>query len=432
MRSASIYFFFVKFEKEFSMDAFRRESFVQQFMQALRMSSVSKTNPPSGGNQVVLNVLRGESVEDPQSGRTGSTNTHMLSLPILTMDHDMNDTIFDCMKKNQKAFWLLKISGNYWPDEKGFSFADDAETMAYKCYYLLARLSLFLLFVFYLFLTTTIGTSVFSISITLTIILDTVSVFPAQYNNQLRLHHRAKMQGTSVIDESTKISLAYGAIFVLTSIIFLINYLVEYPAVHAVPVLYVTTFVIGEFTLCGYLMFNLFMLLVDVKVASISIDQMFLLAESKSLSLSVFNSVRSDIHRRVNMSKWTSDLIIIPCVASAVCIAVMFAINNLDAYNFIFILSKELIFVAVAFWYVARVNERADQLTKKIGASMWENTAGVSDTERLSIVTSCMLDPISFTLLLKRLSWQNVAVSFAGFAVSILIGIIKQVVKSAA
>lgn len=396
------------------------------------MSSVSKTIPALCDHQVVLNVLRTESVEDPPTGYTGSTNTHMVSLPILTMDHDISDTIFDYMKKNPNAFWLLKISGNYWPDEKSFSFADDTETMAYKCYFMVARLFLFLLFVFYLYLTTATETSVFSMSITLTIILDTVSVFPAQYSNQLRLRHQAKMQDASVIDESTKISLAYGTIFVITSIIFLINYLVEYPAVHAVPVLYVITFVVGEFTLCGYLMFNLFMLLVDVKVASISIDQMFLLAENKSLSLSVFNSVRNDIHRRVNMSKWTSDLIIIPCVASAVCIAVMFAINNLNAYNFIFILSKELIFVAVAFWYVARVNERADQLTKKIGGSMWENTAGVSDTERLSIVTSSMLDPISFTLLLKRLSWQNVAVSFAGFTVSIVIGIIKQVVKSAA
>jgi hypothetical protein len=175
-------------------------------------------------------------------------------------------------------------------------------------------------------------------------------------------------------------------------------------------------------------MFNLFVLLMDIKVSSLSIDQLFILAENRSLTMATFTRVRADIHRRVNVSRWASDLIIVPCIPSVIAILVIFTDNKLDIYNFVLVLIKELLYVGVAFWYVAQVNEKADKLTRKLSEAMWDGQGGVSDAERLSILTSAMLEPISFTLLFKRLSIQNVALSFAGCAVSIVVGIIKQAV----
>ena len=183
---------------------------------------------------------------------------------------------------------------------------------------------------------------------------------------------------------------------------------------------------VGEWALSCYLVFNLMMLLMDLKVSSLLLDQLFILVDSKALSLEKFNLVRNDIHRRVAVSKWASDFIVVPCVASAVAIALMLIINQLSMYNFALILVKELIFVGIAFWYVAKVNEKADLLTVALSTSMWEGAGGVSDVERLSICTSCMIQPISFPLLFKRLSVPNVLVSFGGFALSIVVGIIKQ------
>jgi hypothetical protein len=175
-------------------------------------------------------------------------------------------------------------------------------------------------------------------------------------------------------------------------------------------------------------MFNLFILLMDIKVSSLSIDQLFLLAENRSLSLATFTRVRADIHRRVSISRWASDMIIVPCIPSVIAILAIFMDNTLEIYNFVLILIKEFMFVGVAFWYVAQVNEKADKVTRKLSEIMWEGQGGVSDPERLSILTSAMLEPISFTLLFKRLSLTNVSLSFAGCAVSILVGVIKQAV----
>jgi hypothetical protein len=157
-------------------------------------------------------------------------------------------------------------------------------------------------------------------------------------------------------------------------------------------------------------------------------------------------------------------------------------------------LLKELIFVSVAFWYTAKVNGKADALTEKLADQMWlSNTAGfgndvegnsfgsagwknasfmldkgvggtavvgkgqklgdhdaalqqslqqlqhlqhqhhsvVSELHRLAIYTSSLTNPISFTLLFKRVSWENVAVTASGFVVTVLVGLIQQLVQVA-
>lgn len=169
----------------------------------------------------------------------------------------------------------------------------------------------------------------------------------------------------------------------------------------------------------------------DLKVASISIDQLIILARKKCLSMKTFNAVRSDIKHRQDTSKYAADLIIIPCIASAIAIGVLFTDHSFNNLNYVLILLKELVYVIVAFWYVAKVNEKADKLTRFLGADMWyqsDEAGQISDTERISIVTSSMLDPISFTLLFKRLSVETVLISFGGFAITIFVGVVKQAI----
>lgn len=236
-----------------------------------------------------------------------------------------------------------------------------------------------------------------------------------------------------VINQSARVATGYGAIFLVSSVVFLIVYMCNPPVVHdnAALVGYLVVFVCGEFALCGYLTFNLFMLLMDLKVASISIDQLIILAEKKRVTMRTFNAVRSDIKHRQDFSRYAADLIIVPCIASAIAIVVLFTDHSFSNLLFVLILFKELIYVAVAFWYVAKVNEKADILTAMLGADMWyqsDEPGAPGDTERISIVTSSMLDPISFTLLFRRLSVQTVVLSFGGFIVSIVAGVIKQAI----
>lgn len=85
--------------------------------------------------------------------------------------------------------------------------------------------------------------------------------------------------------------------------------------------------------------------------------------------------------------------------------------------------------MAVAFWYVAVVNGKADALTRKLGNVKPDiESVNVKDINRLCMHASSMSDPISFQLLFKRLSWQNVTASAIGLVVSLLIGIIKSII----
>jgi len=121
-----------------------------------------------------------------------------------------------------------------------------------------------------------------------------------------------------------------------------------------------------------------------------------------------------------------------------------------------FIQLKELFYVAMAFWYVAKVNGRADELTVKLSEHVWGDYSYrssksaiqqpghieqdmeqrveqvVNDMQRVSVYMSSNSRPISFTLLFKRVTWKTVALSVIGFGITLLVGIIKSIATRAA
>jgi hypothetical protein len=391
------------------------------------MSSIDNTG--TGSAAVVMNALQKSSVSSRALEDGNDVNVHA-SLPILADGYEMKENLAQCMKRNKTAWWLLKASANYWPDQ---SCPDENLSSTWITFhqtmFVTARVFLIVLVILYTVLLADGMRNPFGISVLVTIILDIISLFPAQYSNQLRLRQSARIQEALVVDECSKIALYNGAVFLATAMAFVIVYMATFGKDwRGAAVLYVLVFIAAEIALCGYLTFNLFILLMDVKVASISIDQLVILAEGKCLTFATFNKVRTDIHRRVDISKWASDIIIVPCVASTIAIQVLFTDNKLVSYySFALILFKELQFVAVAFWYVAQVNEKADSLTVHLSGSMWDaGVTGVADNDRLSIVTSSMLEPISFTLLFRRLSLTNVVLSFVGCGITMAVGVIKE------
>eukprot|EP01032_Pedospumella_encystans_P017606 gene17606-20057_t len=314
-----------------------------------------------------------------------------------------------------------------------------------------------------------------SAGIDITTILRTVSVVIVQYLNQCRIQKPAHAHEVLILEESAKIAGIYGIVVLFTNILSTI--LLAFSSVPENAGIQVTEYFLGT-----YLSFNLFFLILDVKASSVLLDQLHLLADNKSLTMNVFVASRADIHRRVKESRWACDLIVVPCVASVVGILVLiiYFLNTpvrpalkIEASAFVCILLKELLFVMVAFWYVAKVNASADELTIKLSRDLWEqsepllsssdttemmhNSAvfdskgnvlthrkmnthpsvinpeserlSVTDIQRLSIHASSISEPISFTLLFKRVSWKNVAVSTGGFVLAIFIAVIKKAVE---
>ena len=87
---------------------------------------------------------------------------------------------------------------------------------------------------------------------------------------------------------------------------------------------------------------------------------------------------------------------------------------------------KEIFFVFVVFWYVASINNKADNLTKKLSEDIWDSECvTLRDVQRLSTHASAVSNPITFTLLFRRLNFDNAILSIGGFILSIVGSLIK-------
>lgn len=219
---------------------------------------------------------------------------------------------------------------------------------------------------------------------------------------------------------------------------------------------YVMLLGLGGLCISLSMTFNMFFLIMDLKVSSLLLDQLLLLADKRRLTVKVFNKVRDEIHRRVDDSKFASDFIIAPCALSTLAIAMLIfhSISWELSLGLVLNFLKELIFISVAFWYVAKVNGKADAITLKLSRESWlaadrdehqigeEEKGAVSpqddeyerscmtvDLHRLSVYATACAEPISFTLLFKRVSWENVVLSAAGIVVTFVVGIIKGLVN---
>jgi hypothetical protein len=403
--------------------------------------------------------------------------------------------LLQSIRGNPRTFRLMQCTANYWPN-------DDDHTLPsavwLKLYFVLVRAILVCAVVFslYYFATEVAQGNVVGITIALTFFLDVVSVLPTQYFNQRRLSQTLPIMDCEVLNSCTLMVEKFIAVCMLTILISIICGAND----HSEP-LAVVALTIGESCVVAYLAFNLWFLLMDLQVSTARIDELLALAGSKQLSLARFNAARDDIHRRVRESKWVSDFILLPCVASVISIVVlMFHVKSGHSevtytIGWVAALIKEMLFICVAFCFVATVNQKADELTEKLSCEVWapidcelgeersgllsrergasdsiESGAGTdrtskvgvtevgavsvsvlhppiaetteghnkfssadirqrpSDIERLTMCVSSLTRPISFTLLFKRVSWQNVVVSFAGVALTIGVGLARSLI----
>lgn len=82
--------------------------------------------------------------------------------------------------------------------------------------------------------------------------------------------------------------------------------------------------------------------------------------------------------------------------------------------------------MAIAFWYVAKANGKADELTVQLSRTIWcPSENWVPDMGRLSVYASSLSEPITYKLLLRRISWADVTINLVSVSVALLVGIVK-------
>lgn len=349
---------------------------------------------------------------------------------------------------NNKVFTFLRLTANYWPATTDELFA------IHRTWFMVARLANFLtcavgaLYI-YILVEKVNGHYLMragNVGIDIAIIVRILSLVPAQFYNQKRLQRPAAHHDADVLDASVDTAIKFGVAGICTTILSTVLFAAGHNTLD-------TVVFIDEYFVSAYLAFNMFFLLLDINVCLLLLAQLHQLADSKQLTMTKYLQVKEEIHRRVRESRWVSDIIIVPCAVCVGSIAFMIWVLldvhtvplnvKLSLTAFIALMLKELIFMCIAFWYVAKLNGRADELTAKLAEAEWGGytdapndlesspmleTAKVSDIHRLSIYASSLSKPISYTLVFKRVTWWNVAVSAGGFVLAIVIGIIRNLI----
>lgn len=376
-------------------------------------------------------------------------------------DANAQVTLLSMMKQNSHALTMLKVTGNYWPPD--YDIQNDILTWEtiHVVYFMVCRIGVILVIAFslYFFSEELRDKDLVGIAISFTFFLDAVSVLPTQYLNQIRLQNIVFSHDCSVFEQCNVVS----ARFLFVCIVSLAVSVNSGSLMHQYPV-YTVLLSMGELSIALYLVFNLWFLMLDLNVSSRLIDELIAQCDTHQLTLDRFNIVRSDIHSRVSKSKWASDFILVPCVASIIAILILAfhfkptGTGVLYAMGWFSAICKEMVFICVAFVYVAQVNYKADLLTEKLSCTLWTSPLDATFTastmhsntdtssvgakldqesllppsqdreiERLTMCVSSLTKPISFTLLFKRVSWQNVLVSGAGLMITLCVGLLRSI-----
>lgn len=389
----------------------------------------------------VISVLqkRGESFTERDVGDAEQTPSSGV-IPMISPDHVVSESLIRFFEKNDRALRFLQLTGNYWPGLV-------SGKLLHRTYFVAIRGLIYSLFVLVIlfFIIDLIEGPLAPSTVALTMTLDILSVLPAQYLNQCRLLHSAHHLDASVIEDSIRIA-EYFCLGCLGTVIASVIVLCASGEVASELYANIVLLSLAQTLVTMYLSFNLLFLMIDLKVSSILIDRLTVLADSRNLTLEQFDLMRKDIHSRLQNSKWTTDIIVAPCIASVFTILVLLFHTGRELHYmtaaWVIAMTKELLFISVAFAYVAHVNAQADTLTKKLSKGAWipmmyfaNNNIGDSikssdllhDMQRLTMCVSSFAEPISFTLLFKRVSWYNVVVGAAGFVVALILG---SVIKS--
>lgn len=417
-------------------------------------------------HQSVLNQLRDNTGDDNDlEGSSRDRHSSVQSLTILASRLHDSKTLMDLAVSKPKLRIFFSLTGNCWPKYGWFILARSifvVNRMAILAFVgLLSSVIILTLKCCYKYFNEqTFQYFIIQMVLYFVLILGALSVLPAQYFNRMRLFVPAEIEDFMVVDVCLQITYYYGA---LSSVCIYVGAVLQCVYTNnQTDFIYVTICVASSFVVLS-LMFNMFFLLLDLRVSLVLLDQLHVLADKKMLTFDKFNMVRKEIQRRVKASRLACDFIIIPSLASIVGISISLLVIN-QAYEYeqeygdgkysnyvivrnvgiILVQLKELFFICVAFIYVAKVNGRADELTIKLSQGFWGNytkpnntalhssevddpveSVQLIDLHRVSMHMSSISQPISFTLLFKRVSYENVIISSVSFGITILVSILK-------
>lgn len=207
---------------------------------------------------------------------------------------------------------------------------------------------------------------------------------------------------------------------VLTGAYFLALLRTGYYAVPDFVAVLAQSFIVG-----GSLAF----LVVDAKVSASMVDFLHCQLENGSLNSEIYDKIGNEIESRVKSYSVSGNVIMVVAMLDML---FLFIFSLFLPLKYMFIpaamLLREMIYVAVGFWYVAIVNEKADNLTRSIG-SMQTSDDPEKRILKHELYICANSKPISFTLSGMRLKRKDVIFRLSVWLLGFVLGLLKEVIS---
>jgi hypothetical protein len=154
--------------------------------------------------------------------------------------------------------------------------------------------------------------------------------------------------------------------------------------------------------------------------------------EQESITVEEYIHVKAEIDNRVSKNKINNNIVMGMALINVIIVFVIFIISEQlisDSAGVVFYIiaamSREVIYAVIGFWFVALVNEKSQELTKKLSKRVLVN-AIESSVSQLKVYVIANADPISFPLVGMKLTRRDITFRFLIWLTGLFIGIARQ------
>ncbi len=350
------------------------------------------------------------------------------SLPFQFTD----DSLVKHIQKNAPVYRMLRLSGVIWSSEG----SDCCSNIFQFFWSIFVRLFLFISII-YGYLIADAGAVFMNagmLAAGICIIAQVLVLFPSIIEIQSRL--KAPVSSFDLMFYSDTLywcKVMFVMTFLAGSLYAVLGMALPTGPLEGFAVFLYVSLILGQLAYSALLSVNLLFVLLDCKVSSVLVDQLTALHHAQQLTVDKFNMVRKEISLRVKRSLWLNYGLVVVAICNLLAALLLLLFSHFGLIIFIgavFLLGKELPFLALVFFKSAGVNEKVDKLTRMLGCERWETDHEKQCNTRMMLYINAEAQRISFPMAGLRMSYQDITRQCIGWLAATAFAVIKAIVSS--
>ena len=199
-----------------------------------------------------------------------------------------------------------------------------------------------------------------------------------------------------------------------------------------------------NFSITFYTAFIVFILSANItKITNIQ-ENILYQAKQKTLTLNTYLQERENVNKLHHTVLWSTQILVINAllnvlawILSYFAMSIIYNIDSVKVEIYMFyadsaLFLKELVFFLFIALRSVKINTLSDDLSESLSKSDWLTDGNIEkDHLRLSLYVCCSYDPVSFTILSKRVSKSDIYTYIVGIVSAVIGKFIQTAIKAA-